>query len=163
MQEYGDTLKKLYQYQSDMVKKYLVDTGIMSQKAYTEMVSKNQFYVPFKRVMDKVDEFLGVTPQNRGVGSVSSQNVIFGIKGSDKELQDPLESIVENTYKLVGLGKRQEVAQTIVGLKDKLPEGMIREIKGSSKAKQVSENIDVIKHIGEDTKNEFNKILEVEK
>lgn len=130
MQEYGNTLKELYQYQSNMVKKYLVDTGIMGKKAYEGMTKNNQFYVPFKRVMDDVDEFLGVTPQSKGVGSVSGQNVIFGIKGSDKEIQDPIESIVENTYKMVGLAKRQEVAQTIVGLKDKLPEGLIREVQG---------------------------------
>lgn len=137
MTEYGNTLKELYKYQSDMVKKYLVETGIMSKKAYEGMTKNNQFYVPFKRVMDDVDEFLGVTPQAKGVGSVSGQNVIFGIKGSDRELQDPIESIVENTYKMVGLAKRQEVAQTIVGLKEKLPEGLITEIKGRVGGKNV--------------------------
>lgn len=130
MAEYGATLKKLYDYQDGMVKNYLVKTGIMSQKSYDAMKAKNQFYVPFQRVMDEVDEFLGMTPQSRGAGSVSGQDVIKGIKGSERAIQDPIESIVENTYKIVGLAKRQEVAQTIVNLKDKLPEGTITKIKG---------------------------------
>lgn len=123
------TLDKLYQYQDGLVKKYMVDTGIMSQSSYDAMKSQNQKYIPFKRVMDTVDEYLGV-PQKKGAGSVSSQNVIKGIEGSKRQIIDPLQSVVENTYKLVGLGKRQEVAKTIVNLKDKLPEGMIQKISG---------------------------------
>lgn len=126
----GEALQKLYKYQDNLVQEYLVKTGIMSPESYAAMKKNNQFYVPFKRVMDQVDEYLGGTPQSKGAGSVSGQNVIKGIKGSDKAIHDPLESIVENTYKLVGLGKRQEVAKTIVGLKDKLPEGVISKISG---------------------------------
>lgn len=124
------TLQKLYGYQDSIVKNYLVDTGIMSKEQYKAMRAKNQFYVPFKRVMDQVDEYLGGVPQTKGAGSVASQDVIKGIKGSDRAIQDPIESIIEATYKMVGLGKRQQVARTIVGLKDKLPQGMVQKIKG---------------------------------
>lgn len=131
--EMGKALKALYAYQDSIVKEYLVKTGIMSEASFKAMKSKNQFYVPFKRVMDQVDEYLGSTPQKRGAGSVGSQNVIKGIKGSDRDIVDPLESMIENTYKMVGLGKRQEVARTIVSLKDKLPEGMIKKIPYNGK------------------------------
>lgn len=130
--EMGIALKKLYKYQDDLVKKYLVGTEIMTQKAYSEMKSKNQFYIPFKRVMDDVDEWLGATPQKTGVGSVGSQNVIKKIKGSDRDIQDPLESIIENTYKIVGLAKRQEVAQTLASLETKLPKGTITKAFGKN-------------------------------
>lgn len=125
-----EALKKLYSYQDNLVKEYLVKTGIMSPQSYANMKANNQSYVPFKRVMDQVDDWLGNTPQTKGAGSVASQNVIKKIKGSKREIVDPLESIVENTYKLVGLGKRQQVAQTIVSLKDKLPPGTIQKING---------------------------------
>jgi len=125
----GQTLTKLYQYQDTMTKTYLVDTGIMSKESYNAMKKKNQFYVPFKRVMDQVDTFLGMTPA-KGAGSISSQDVVKGIKGSDKAIQDPIESIVEATYKMVGLAKRQEVAKTLVSLAPKLPEGTIKKING---------------------------------
>jgi len=128
MQELGATLQKLYSYQDEMVKRYLVDTGIMSQASYQAMRKNNQFYVPMKRVMDQVDEFLGI-PVKRGAGSMGKQNVIYGIKGSDKEIVDPIESIVENTYKLVSLGRRQEVARTIVGLRKEMPNVITRALK----------------------------------
>lgn len=121
MQSLGKTMEKLYAYQDTMVKQYLVDTGILSQETYNAMRQNNQFYIPMKRVMDDVDEMLGI-PVKRGAGSVGKQNVIFGIKGSDKEIVDPVESIIENTYKLVSLGRRQQVAQTIAGLSKEFPE-----------------------------------------
>ncbi len=121
MKQLGETLQKLYKYQDDMAQRYLVDTGIMSKSAYEKMRADNSFYIPFKRVSDKMDEFLGI-PVKHGAGSVGSQNVIFKIKGSDKELIDPIESIVENTYKMVSLGRRQELAQTVAGLSKEFPE-----------------------------------------
>lgn len=126
----GEAIKKLYAYQDNLVKEYLVKTGIMSKEGYNAMKANNQFYVPFKRVMDQVDEHLGV-PQTKGAGSVSGQNVIKGIKGSNRDIIDPIQSIIENTYKIVGLGKRQEVARTIIGLKSQLPEGTIKPFTGT--------------------------------
>lgn len=131
MKSLGDTLKKLYAYQDSIVKKYLVETGVISEDSYKAMRKNNQFYVPFKRVMDQVDDFLGFVPQTKQAGSVSGQNVVFKIKGSDKEIVDPIESIIESTYKSVGLGMRQKVARTIVDLRKDLPEGMITKIEGN--------------------------------
>lgn len=126
----NESLEKLYAYQDKMVKLYLVDTGIMSKDAYQAMKATNQKYVPFKRVMDDVDAQLGFTPSKQA-GSVSSQNVVKGIKGSDRDVVDPLQSVLENTYKLVSLGKRQAVARTIADLAQTLPEGVIRRVKGN--------------------------------
>ncbi len=128
MTKLGGTLKKLYAYQDNLVKEYLVKTDIMSEVQYNAMKEKNQFYVPFKRVMEIVDNYLGVP--SKAPGSVN-QNVIFKILGSERQIKDPIESIIENTYKIVGLGKRQEVAKTLVSLKPKLPEGMITKTSGS--------------------------------
>lgn len=127
--QFRSAANNLYDYQRNIVKTYLVDTGVISKEAYQSMLTKNQFYVPFKRVMDKVDGFLGYVPQQKGVGSVGSQNVIKDIKGSERKIIDPLQSIVENTYKMVSLGRRNQVAKTIVSLKDQLP-GSIKPFDG---------------------------------
>lgn len=131
-QKYGEgftklqeSAQKLYQYQDNLVNEYLVKTGVISPENYAAMRAKNQAYIPFKRVMDTVDDYLGVS---KAVGSVGSQNVIKGIQGSDRQIVDPLESIVENTYKIVSLGKRQEVARTIASLEKQLP-GIITKAK----------------------------------
>ena len=119
--------QKLYAYQDNLVKTYLVDSGVISQEAYAAMRAKNQRYVPFQRIMDAVDGHLGIAP-TKAVGSVGSQNVIKGITGSDRQIHDPLQSIVENTYKIVRLGRRNKVASVIAGLSDTLPD-VVRPLK----------------------------------
>lgn len=176
MKELGDSLNKLYEYQDNLVKEYLVKTGVMSQKQFNAMKQNNQFYVPYRRVMDNVDDFLGFTPQTRSAGSVASQNVIKGIKGSEKAIEDPIESIVENTYKILNVARRQEVAQNIIGLQEKLPPGMIKEIKGkvgqtphismfdNGKVKHYTAPADVIesaKGMREETMNNVVKALSI--
>ncbi|MEK0325336.1 MAG: LPD38 domain-containing protein, partial [Nitrosopumilus sp.] len=121
-----DSLQELYSYQDNLVQKYLVDTGVLTPQQFSGMKQANKFYIPFKRIMDTVDEFLGLP--SKQVGSVSSQNIIRGIKGSERELVDPIESILANTYKIVGLGNRQKVAKAIVNLGDSLPDGVIRRL-----------------------------------
>jgi hypothetical protein len=132
-----ETAQKLYAYQDKLVQEYLVKTGVLSEEAYTAMRAKNQRYIPFKRVMDEVDDMLGVPPTGKAVASVGSQNVIQKIKGSDRAIVDPLQSIVENTHKIVALGKRNAVARTLVSLKDSLPEGMIQKFDGEVGSKPV--------------------------
>lgn len=119
-----EAAQKLYAFQDSIVRQYLVDTGVISQQAYDAMRARNQAYIPFKRIMDTVDESLGISG---APGSVSNQNVIKGIKGSNRKIQDPLESIVENVYKIVSLGQRQKVAQTIASLDSSIP-GVIKKI-----------------------------------
>ena len=134
LDELEGAAQRLYAYQDNIVKTYLVDTGVMSQDAYNAMRGKNQRYVPFQRVMDEVDKGLGISKQ---AGSVASQNVIKGIKGSNRDIVDPIQSIVENTYKTVALGRRNAVARTLVSLKDSLPEGTIKPLEGEVGNKSV--------------------------
>lgn len=145
---------KLYDYQKNLVQKYLVDTGIISKENFAAMTANNQKYVPFQRIMDTVDENLGGVPSTRGAGSVGSQDVIKGIKGSSRQIVDPLQSIIENTYKIVGLGERNKVAQTIVSLQDKLPAGMIKKVG--------NEGYNTVTVKGEGGAAEFRKVLKPE-
>lgn len=121
-QQVEQSAQKLYALQDKMVKEYLVDTGVISKEAYATMRSSNQAYVPFKRVMDTVDQAIGISSAPASVGK---QNVVYGIKGSERKIHDPLESIIENIYKTVSLGKRQQVAQTIANLSKQLPDEII--------------------------------------
>lgn len=128
MAKLGEAMTKTQDWYNSIIKQYLVDTGVVSKESWNEMTAKRQFYVPFKRVMDQMDEFLGVSP-NKGAGSVGSQNVIYGYKGSDRAIQDPFESMIENVYKAVSIGKRNEVAKVIGGLETTMP-SVIHEVKG---------------------------------
>ena len=121
------TADQLYEYQRNIFNQYLVKSGLFSKEEAARIMSQNQRYVPFKRVMDKVDESLGVIP-GRQAASIGSRNMVQGIKGSDRQIIDPLQSIVENTYKLVGAAKRNEAASSIINLAPNLPKGLIKEV-----------------------------------
>lgn len=113
------TLNKLYDWRNALMKKYMVDTGIISEKAFATMLKDNQKYVPFRRL---VDESEPAYTQPTAPGSVGSQNIVQKIKGSDLSVKDPLESLLTDAYRIVGRGTRQMVAKNIAGLSDKLPD-----------------------------------------
>lgn len=82
---------------SDRVTEHLRDSGILSTEAYEAMREVNKDYVPFFRAV-------GEQP---GLGKGSSAfNPIKEMKGSDKAILKPLESIIKNTYVYIALAER---------------------------------------------------------
>lgn len=123
---------KLYDYQRGLVNEYLVKPGVLSKESADAMFNKNKAYVPFKRVTDALDEKLGGVPGNKAIAT--SQNVIKGIKGSDKQIVDPLQSIVENTYKIVSLGRQNEVGKALAKLQPQLGDDVMKPISQAEAA-----------------------------
>ena len=83
--------KELTAYQNRLTA-YLRDAGIISRDDYDAMLKANKDYVPFFRVMD---EDVGRAGLGRGV---KTKNPIKSIKGSERNIIDPIESIIKNTY-----------------------------------------------------------------
>ena len=107
-EKYEPILKELVAYQN-RVSKYLKDAGVITDEAYAAMKEANKNYVPFFRVMD--DGGPGGPKVGGGV-----RNPIKAIKGSDREIIDPLESIIKNTYTYVALAERNQVFSKFVEL-----------------------------------------------
>lgn len=118
---------KLYAYQDTSLRK-LVDSGFMDEAGYQSVKSGNIDYVPYKRIMDKVDEALG-TGGSLQVGS--KPDMLKAIEGSNRAIQSPLESIIADTYKIENLVAKNDFAKTISDLKDFLPEGVIKKASGA--------------------------------
>ncbi len=110
--------------QLKVMKETLLDSGVMSQKQFNGIVSKNSYYTSFQRIMDTVDSELGVV-KPKAPGSVGSQNVLYGIEGSDRLIKDPLESAVENAFKMTALADRNRVAKQISSLQKFFPEEIV--------------------------------------
>ncbi len=110
------TLKELKQYQDDILA-YLVDSGVLGPSEAIKMKALNQDYVPFYRVMefDKVGLASG-----RGF---ETGKPIKGIKGSWRDIVDPLESIIKNTYTFIQASEKNAVVKSLVELSNK-HEGM---------------------------------------
>ena len=103
--------EKYQQYNRDLLT-YLKDSGVMSADTLAKIQEKNQFYAPAKRVMDDVETFTGISSKR----VTASGSPIKTIKGSLREIIDPLEQSIADTYRIVDAAERNRVGNAIVEL-----------------------------------------------
>ena len=90
--------KELYAYQRALLD-YRYRAGLMSKKTYDKMVLQYPEYIPLQRVMDDAG------------GSASTGT--FGIKGSNRNIIDPFESVIRQTQYTIREAERNTVMQLI--------------------------------------------------
>lgn len=90
--------QELYAYQKDLLK-YQYEAGLISKKSYDKMVLQYPDYIPMNRVME--DGALGVSTGT------------FGIKGSERAIVDPFESIIGQTYYAIRAAEKNTVKTLI--------------------------------------------------
>ena len=105
--KYDAINEQVIQFQNRVVK-HLRDSGIISPEMYDKMLDLNKNYTPFFRVMDENSAGIG--------GGLNTSNPIHAIKGSDRQIINPLESIVKNTYLYTALAERNAVGKTYLKL-----------------------------------------------
>jgi hypothetical protein len=104
--EFEKLAREVYAYQ-DALLQYAVDNRVISQAQAALMRKWNQNYVPFYRVLDAWAESQGGAMTDR----YANLSVPFKrIKGSGREIINPLESIVRNTYSIVNLVEHNKAA-----------------------------------------------------
>jgi hypothetical protein len=113
---YAPTLAKLIKYQNELTR-YLRDSGVLSREGYAAMLDANKLYVPFSRIMG--DE---VAQGFRG-GSLTPRNPIKAITGSQREIVDPIETIIRNTYTMTTMADRNAAVSSLVDMLKKAAEG----------------------------------------
>jgi len=131
--KYGKVFEELVEYQ-DHVTRYLRDAGVISKDMFEAMRAANKDYVPFFRVMEAEGA--------KGVGKgLNPRQPIKRIKGSEREVVDPLESIIKNTYLYVTLAERNAVGRALVDLAEKSPLGaeLVKKAPATSKPVRVTE------------------------
>ena len=99
--------RDLYAYNGRMLE-YLRDAGVISQGTLDSIRERNLEYVPFYRA---VDEGGGRGGFGLGFGHLFSP--VKRIKGSGRDIIDPLESIVKNTYLYTHLAQKQQVSAAL--------------------------------------------------
>jgi len=153
MKRVNDTIKGIRQYNDNLLKE-VKDSGILSQAGYDAIKKNNEKYIPLQRI-EYLAEQADNIPRGSNAFSVASQSVIKGIKGSEKAVADPLESMVRNTYNTVKLVERNKVATKVADL-SKLPEfeGVVIPLR---EAEKVQKRIDIFTELGK-TKIEKNKL-----
>lgn len=112
LSEYGENetfnkaSKELYEYQNQILEKTLVDSGIITKDALKAYNEANPHYVPFYRVMDKNFK------QSKDSMSKSPKK----IKGSTRDIINPLESIIKNTYSYYMISEKNNAYKSLFDL-----------------------------------------------
>ncbi len=102
----------------DAALKYLSDSGMIPRATYERIRNANYDYVPLYRLMED-DVEAGFQRRKRATNEkevVDLQSPIYRLKGSDRMIVDPLESVVKNIYTYVYLAERNKVGQSLVEL-----------------------------------------------
>lgn len=98
--KYHKAFEEIQTYQNSVLK-YAKDSGILSQADYDTILSQNKAFIPFHRLIDEEGGAAG-----RGL---NVRNPVKAIKGSDRQIIDPIESMIKNTYLMVTLAERNRV------------------------------------------------------
>lgn len=106
-QHFRAALPRLHAYQ-DRILQYVRDSGLLSDEAYNAMKAANRYYVPFVREVGSGKD-LAATGRD-----IRTWNPIKRIKGSDRDLMSPVESIVRNTHYLLDLAEKNRALNALI-------------------------------------------------
>lgn len=158
---------KLYKYQDQGLQE-LVNAGFISPDAVKTIRSQNPDYAPLYRVMDEMDEYLGLPTRK----TMQGKNPVVKIKGSKRQIESPVESIIGNTFRQRAAIEKNRVAQSIIGLNKVADMGFNKVAKsgndtitvwnnGVKEYWQVGTDIaDVAKGVNEEVTNTLLKIIQ---
>lgn len=123
----------LYNY-NDYLLRQLRDSGFLSADGYKAMREKYPHYIPFFRDFSDsaATEFVGMANN----GFVNLPNPIKKMKGSTRDIINPLESIIKNTVLFTRTIEKNEVGKRISRIADMDGMGdLIERVPGSASAK----------------------------
>lgn len=108
---YEDMAKRVTDY-SQRLLDHAVDSGIIPKDLATELKTRYPNYVPMNRVFSEIEKQSG--PRGAGgVSSISSQSVLKALKGSEREVENPLESLTARTVDTITQGEKNKAANIL--------------------------------------------------
>ncbi|MBE5813173.1 MAG: hypothetical protein E7314_05935 [Clostridiales bacterium] len=106
---FNKTAEDLYKFQNQILETTLVDSGIITKDAMKAYNKTNPHYIPFYRVMD----------ENFRQNKDSKSKKPMKIKGSTRDIINPLESIIKNTYSYMQMAEKNETYKTLFNMANK--------------------------------------------
>lgn len=89
----------------------LKDAGVVSLEDFNRL-KENKGYAPLRRYMESLGESVG---GGSGGGVANTFNPIKGFKGSDREVIDPIDSIIENSYRFREIALKNRICKNVIG------------------------------------------------
>ena len=110
--EFKQAANDLYKYQNDLID-YAIESGLIGTEAGKKIKEMNRFRVPFYRVMEETQGAYMGSKKKIGGNIVSP---VKKIKGSEREIIDPIESIIKDTYAIVNAVERNNIGIAMANL-----------------------------------------------
>ena len=111
---YDEVLKDLVNFQNAVLEQTLVREGIISNEVFAKMKELNKNYVPFYRVIENANT-------RKGGRNLLARQPIYRIKGSQRDIIDPISSIISNIYLFTDMANRNQIGKALVELYEKFP------------------------------------------
>lgn len=131
--EYEPYAKQVIQYGQKLLD-YSVESGLVSPQLATQLKKQYPSYVPLNRIFSEIEK---ATPQGtgKGVASLSKQTIVQKLKGSERTIANPTESLLTKTLDAFSQGERNISGKLLASYKD-LPNNpfLIRELKSGESA-----------------------------
>ncbi len=112
--KYAKQEQIIRKYTRDMLE-YSADNGLISQKLKNDLLRDNPNYVPMNRVFDVLEKKTGF--KSKQLGNLDKQTVVQKLTGSDRAIEDPIESLMNNTFRMINEVERNKTAKLITDSK----------------------------------------------
>ena len=130
---YEEYAQQVNQYSRKLLD-YSVNTGLIDKKLANQLVNTYPDYVPLNRVFSELEKTSGIG-RNKAVASIGKQSIVQRLKGSEREITSPTESLLLKTQDAFSQGERNVAAKQLAGYRN-LPgfEGLIKELPEGQRA-----------------------------
>lgn len=139
--KYAKAAQELVELQNANLK-YLLDAQRISPEQYDAMVSANQHYIPFKRLLDQQLDGAG---KKQGKGFLKN---LTGVSEGAEKISNPLISVLDNTETVIKLAEQNRAVLSLVKMAE------------SSEGQTLLEKVDTVMKMTEVSKEEMMKYFE---
>lgn len=110
--EYEQHAQALQRYNHGLLDK-ATDYGLISKETADHLKQKYPNYVPFDRIFTDAEQQLQ-KGSGKGIASVATNTLEKKLRGSDRVIQSPLESILNKTKEVIDQGERNLAARQLI-------------------------------------------------
>jgi hypothetical protein len=117
--KYEPFAEKITQYSKSLLQE-AVDSGLISQKDANYLQEIYPNYVPINRVFSELEKADNIFNKSGGIANVSKQNVVMKLQGSERAIENPIESLVTKTASTINQVEKNK-AFKVMSDYEKLP------------------------------------------
>ena len=143
IKKYESVRQELIAYNKRLLE-YAKDKGLITKQAFDAMVAANKEYIGFARVMD-------VTSKGEII-SGGKVNPFKKMKGSKRDIIDPIETTYSNTFAIIKKAERNAAIAEFISLIEKGQEqGLFKDIQKKVTGKKIKIDVKELQDLGIDT------------